>query len=66
VVERHIVQGLEEVFSPLVVTALDGAEVYDLASEQLTAVRQREHQERRRSILENGQNVFSSMLMHRT
>jgi hypothetical protein len=39
VVERHIVHGLEEVFSPLVVTALDDAGVPNLASEPSTTIR---------------------------
>ncbi|KAH8587970.1 P-loop containing nucleoside triphosphate hydrolase protein [Bisporella sp. PMI_857] len=62
VIERHIVHGLEEVFSPFTVTALDDAEVFDLASEPSITIRQREHLERRRSMLEKGRVVFRSIL----
>jgi DNA-binding LacI/PurR family transcriptional regulator len=65
VVERHVVYALEEVFSPLVVTGLDDADVSDLASEPLTTVRQREHLEGRRSTLENGRVIFKSVLRHK-
>lgn len=64
-IERHIVHGLEEVFSPLVVVALDDEEVSNLASEPSTTVRQREHLEGRRSTLEKGRNVFRSILRHK-
>jgi hypothetical protein len=59
VVERHIVPGLEEVFSLLVVTALDDAEVSNLASVPSTTIRHREHLEGRRSMLEKGRIVSS-------
>jgi hypothetical protein len=62
VIERHVVCGLEEVFSPLVVTALDDEEVSNLTSEPSTTVRQREHLEGRRSTLEKGRSVFRSIL----
>jgi hypothetical protein len=65
VVERHIVHGLEEVFSPLVVTALNDVEVSDLASEPSTTIRQREHLKGRRSMLEKGRGVFRSILRHK-
>jgi len=65
VVERHIVHGLEEVFSPLVVAALDNVEVSDLASEPQMTARQREHLEGRRNTHEKGQGVFRSILRHK-
>ena len=65
VIERHVVHGLEEVFSPLVVTALNDAEVSNLASEPSTTARQREHLEGRKSTLEKGRSVFRSILRHK-
>ncbi|KAE9373038.1 hypothetical protein N431DRAFT_465349 [Stipitochalara longipes BDJ] len=66
VIERHVVHGLEEVFSPLVVTALEDGEVSNLVSEPLTTVRRREHLEEKRSMLEKGRNIFKSVLRHKT
>jgi hypothetical protein len=64
VVEHHIVHGLEEVFSPLVVTALDDAEVSNLAFVPSTTIRHRGHLEGR-SMLEKGRIVFKCILMHK-
>jgi hypothetical protein len=39
VIERHIVRGLEKIFSPVVVNAMSDTEVEAIASEPLSAKR---------------------------
>ncbi|KAI9838389.1 MAG: hypothetical protein M1819_005658 [Sarea resinae] len=62
VVERHIVDKLEDVFSPLTVSAWSDGEVSDLVAEPPTTVRQREYLNSRRRMLEDGKKVFRSVL----
>lgn len=64
VIERHIVHGLEDVFSPSLVISLDEQELADLAGEPIATVRQREHLEERKRAIENGRSVFRSVLRH--
>lgn len=62
VVERHIVRGLEHIFSPIVVNALNDKEVIAIASEPLDAVRRRAFLEDRISKLEAGQAIFKGVM----
>jgi hypothetical protein len=62
VIERHIVHGLEEVFSPLVLTALSDEDISNLASEPPAPVREREYLEGKKRNLESGRSIFKSVL----
>ncbi|KAI9768061.1 MAG: hypothetical protein M1840_005095 [Geoglossum simile] len=63
VIERHLIEGLEEVFSPMVVARWDSDnEILGVASEPTGVSRQREFLERRMKMLEQGKVVFGSVL----
>ncbi|PQE28022.1 hypothetical protein CJF32_00005775 [Rutstroemia sp. NJR-2017a WRK4] len=62
VIERHIVRGLENIFSPVVVHGLSDAEVEAIASEPTSAKRQREFLEDRISKLEDGYEIFKGVM----
>ena len=61
-VERHIVRGLESIFSPLVVSNLSDSAVEAIASEPASARRQREFLDDRISKLEHGQGIFRAVM----
>ncbi len=58
VVERHIVRGLEKIFSPISVNRLSDAEVEAIASEPTSAKRQREFLEDRIRKLDKGRTIL--------
>jgi len=58
VIERHIVRGLQNIFSPVVVNAMSDVEVEAIASEPLSAKRQREFLEERIKKLTDGHEIF--------
>ena len=58
VIERHIVKGLETIFSPVVVNAMSEATVEAIAAEPLATRRKREFLTDRVTKLRNGQDVF--------
>ncbi|KAN0108674.1 dynamin family protein-like protein [Hyaloscypha variabilis] len=62
VIERHIVRGLEKIFSPVVVNAMSDAEVEAIASEPLSAKRQREFLEERIKKLKDGHEIFRGVM----
>jgi hypothetical protein len=63
VIERHLVVGLEEVFSPVVVARWESDdEILGVASEPTGVARKREFLERRMKMLEQGKEVFGSVL----
>jgi hypothetical protein len=62
VIERHIVRGLENIFSPVVVHGLSDVEVEAIASEPTSAKRQREFLEDRISKLEDGYEIFRGVM----
>lgn len=62
VIERHIVRGLEKIFSPVVVNAMSDAEVEAIASEPLSAKRQREFLEERMKKLRDGNAIFKGVM----
>lgn len=66
VVERHIVRGLEDIFSPVVVSGLSDAEVEKIASEPAAAKRHRKFLEDRIEKLEAGQKIFRGVLASAT
>ena len=61
-IERHIVRGLEKIFSPLVVNRLSDSEVEAIASEPSSAKRQREFLEDRIAKLEHGHKIFRAAM----
>ena len=62
VVERHIVRGLEEIFSPLVVSRWSDADLSDIASEPATLMRQRAFLEDRITKLDIGHNILRKVM----
>jgi hypothetical protein len=62
VIERHIIQGLEDIFSPIKVSSLTDAEVEAIASEPVPAKRQREFLVDRMAKLQAGHNIFKSVM----
>lgn len=62
VIDRHIVRGLEKIFSPIVVGKLSDTAAQDLASEPASARRQRDFLEDRIKKLENGSSIFRSVM----
>ena len=62
VIERHIIRGIEEIFSPVVVNDLLDAEVEQIASEPPAAKRQRQFLEDRIKKLLDGQKIFRGVI----
>jgi hypothetical protein len=62
VIERHVVRGLEKIFSPVVVNALTDAEAEAIASEPAAAKRRREYLEDQIRRLTAGHEIFKSVL----
>lgn len=62
VIERHVVRDLEAIFSPVVVSLMTDSEVEAIAAEPKKAKRQREFLEDRVRKLEDGQNIFRSIM----
>ena len=62
VVERHIVRGLEKIFSPISVNRLSDAEVKAIASEPTSAKRQREFLEDRIRKLDTGHTILQGVI----
>lgn len=58
VIERHVVRGLEKIFSPVVVNGLSDAEVEGVASEPVFAKRERALLEDRVGKLKDGYEIF--------
>lgn len=64
VIERHIVRGLENIFSPVVVNRMLDSEVQALASEPTSAKRRREFVKDRVAKLEDGRNILRDVMRH--
>jgi hypothetical protein len=62
VIERHLINNLEEIFSPLTVSRWPDEEVLSPASEPAGVMRQRQFLEARKKVLENGSDVFNGVL----
>ena len=62
VIERHIVRGLEKIFSPVVVNGLSDADVEGIASEPASAKRQRAFLDDRISKLKEGRDILRSVM----
>jgi hypothetical protein len=62
VIERHIVRRLEKIFSPVVVNATSDMGVEAIASEPLSAKRQREFLEDRINKLQDGHEIFRGVM----
>ena len=61
VIERHIVRGLEKIFSPVIVNGLSDSDVDGIASEPTSAKRQRAFLDDRISKLKEGRNILRSV-----
>ncbi|KAL9621158.1 MAG: hypothetical protein Q9160_004409 [Pyrenula sp. 1 TL-2023] len=66
VVERHIVRGLEEIFSPIFVSRLSDADCEAIAAEPATTQRQRAFLEDRIAKLEDGHKVLRRIMRSAT
>ena len=62
VIERHMIRGLEKIFSPVVVNNLTDSEVEAIASEPASAKRQRQFLEDRIAKLRDGQSIFRKVM----
>ena len=62
VIERHIVRGLEKIFSPVIVSSLSDDKVEKIASEPAAARRQRQFLEDRIQKLMDGQKIFRGVM----
>ncbi|TAQ91221.1 hypothetical protein B7494_g444 [Chlorociboria aeruginascens] len=66
VVERHIVDGLEDVFSPKIVVSLDEADLLGLAGEAISTTVCRRRLEEKKIMIEKGRTAFRSVLRDTT
>lgn len=62
VIERHMVRGLHDIFSPLVVVNMPDAKVQSIVSEPPALKRQRVFLTDRVKKLEDGQEIFRDVL----
>jgi hypothetical protein len=62
VIERHIVRGLEDIFSPVVVNALSEEDVVGIASEPAQGKRHRAFLKDRKVKLENGRKILRRVM----
>ena len=62
VVERHMIRGLERIFSPVVVNGLTDSDAEAIAAEPAGARRQRRFLEDRIAKLKDGQSIFRSVM----
>jgi hypothetical protein len=65
VIERHLINNLEELFSPLTVSQWSDEKILHCASEPSGVMRQRQFLEGRKKVLENGSDVFNQVLRAR-
>lgn len=61
VVKRHLINDLEEIFSPLTVFQWPDAEILRLASEPEDVMKRRQFLEGRKKVLESGSEVFEGL-----
>ncbi|KAI9886420.1 MAG: hypothetical protein M1823_001809 [Watsoniomyces obsoletus] len=64
VVERHMVRGLETIFSPVMVNGLSEAETLAIASESTSVKRQRDFLEDRIKKLKDGERILRDLVLH--
>ncbi|KAM0802080.1 dynamin family protein-like protein [Usnea florida] len=62
VIERHMIRGLEKIFSPVIVNGLKDSEAEAIASEPTSSKRQRQFLEDRIAKLKDGQKIFRSVM----
>ena len=60
--ERHLIRGLEMIFSPIIVHKLSDPEVEKIASEPATAKRHRDFLKDRIQKLKDGQEIFKEVM----
>lgn len=61
-IERHLIRGLEKVFSPVVVNSFSDAETEAIASEPVSTQRQRKFLEDRIRKLKQGHDVLRGVM----
>ncbi|KAK4691375.1 hypothetical protein P7C71_g5611, partial [Lecanoromycetidae sp. Uapishka_2] len=66
VVERHIIRGIENIFSPVIVNGLSDSEATKIASEPATVQRQRHFLEDRIKTLTDSQTIFRGVMVSAT
>ena len=66
VIERHIIRGLEKIFSPITVNSLSDADVEAIASEPPSARRQRDFLVDRVTKLDDGQKILRDVISKAT
>lgn len=62
VIERHIVRGLEDIFSPLTVSKWSDAEASGIAAEPASDIRQREFLQDRLAKLRAGHDILRRVM----
>ncbi|CAG8949939.1 hypothetical protein HYFRA_00004270 [Hymenoscyphus fraxineus] len=62
VIERHIIRGLEKIFSPVYITNLEPRVAIAMASEPASATSKREHFEDQIRKLEDGRGIFRNVM----
>jgi len=66
VIERHIVGGIEKIFSPVLINQLSATEVEGFASEPIASKRMRELYKERIKKLKNGQSILRQVIRRGT
>ncbi|MCJ1311364.1 hypothetical protein MMC25_005035 [Agyrium rufum] len=62
VVERHIVRGIEEIFSPVMVNGLSESELLAWTAEPASVQRKREYLDERMKKLQEGHNILETLM----
>ena len=62
VIERHMVRGLDKIFSPLEVNAMTEDDVLKIAAEPASVKRQRDFLQDRKDKLQSGQDIFRDVM----
>ena len=62
VIERHMIRGIETVFSPITVAQMSDDEVYRIACETAQLQRKREMLAEKAKVLQNGQEIMRRII----
>lgn len=61
VIERHIVRGLEHIFSPVTVSRLKDSEILSLVAEPLSTKEERKGLTDKERMLDDGREIFTGL-----
>lgn len=61
VIERHIVRGLEHIFSPVTVSRLKDSEILSLVAEPLSTKEERKSLTDKERMLDDGREIFTGL-----